>query len=419
LVEFHVHTLLLPILLAAGAVGSILVWRYGAILIRHWREPVLRDPVVIIESDDWGPGAAEQAERLAAVCETLSRYQDATGRHPVMTVGLVLAVPDAAAIRQGNFAHYQRRTLADPRYAEILNVLRDGVHRGVLALQLHGLEHLWPPAFMKLARQNGAVRRWLESDDAATETLPPSVQSRWIDGSALPSRPLAASAIQNEARGEVAAFARLCGRPPVVAVPPTFIWNSEVERAWATAGVRFVVTPGRRNTGRNAQGQPGGVDRWMSNGEIGDGGVCYLVRDLYFEPTFGHQAEPVLAAIRERAQLGRPALLETHRCNFLGAVAVSENSRRELERLLAGLVRALPTVRFMSTEELGEAYRRGDSEFFEQRVTMRMRVWLRRLAVVERLRKLAGIWVFSVWPKTPKSRGSGWAGKAQHDDSSD
>ena len=379
------HIWLLLLLLTAGAAGSFLIWRYRTVLIRRWREPVLRDPVVIIESDDWGPGSAEQAERLAAVCETLSRYQDATGRHPVLTVGLVLAAPDAAAIRHGDFAHYQHRTLADPRDAELLATLRDGVRRGVLALQLHGLEHLWPPTFMKLARQDGAVRRWLESDDAATETLPPAVQSRWIDGSALPSQPLAAAAIQSAAREEVAAFARLFGELPAVAVPPTFIWNAEVERAWAAAGVRFVVTPGRRYTRRNAQGQPDEVDRWMANGEIGAGGVRYLVRDLYFEPTFGHQAESALAAIQERVRLGRPALLETHRFNFLGDAAVCESSRRELERLLAGLLREFPTVRFMSTEELGEAYRRDDAELFEQRWAVRIRFWLRRLGMLRRL----------------------------------
>jgi hypothetical protein len=386
------HPLILLILLVISAAGLALVRSYRPVLVRYWREPVLRYPVVIVESDDWGPGPAEQAERLAALCETLSRYQDATGRHPVMTIGLVLAIPDAAAIRQGNCAHYQRRTLADPRETGLLTTLRDGVRHGVLALQLHGLEHLWPPAFMDLASREGEVRQWLaQSDDAATETLPPPVQSRWIDGSMLPSRSLAAPAIQSAAREEVATFAQLFGEPPVVAVPPTFIWNSEVERAWATAGVRFVVTSGRRYTGRNSQGQPAGMDRQMLNGEIGDGGVCYLVRDIYFEPNFGHQAESVLAAIRERTQLGRPALLETHRFNFLGAAAVFESSRRELERLLAGLLREFPTVRFMSTEALGEAYRRGDSELFEQRLTVRIRFWLRRLAIVGRLRKLAGM----------------------------
>jgi hypothetical protein len=89
--------------------------------------------------------------------------------------------------------------------------------------------------------------------------------------------------------------------------------------------------------------------------------------------------------------LGRPALLETHRSNFLGEKSVHQHSLQELERLLSSLLRETPDVRFMSTEALGKAYRQGDSELFEQRLPKRVHVWLRRLATIGRLRKLAWI----------------------------
>jgi hypothetical protein len=254
------------------------------------------------------------------------------------------------------------------------------------------MEHLWPPTFMRLVQQDDEVRRWLERGDrAATETLPPAVQSRWIDGSTLPSRPLDVTDIEVAAREEVTTFREIFGQPPTVAVPPTFIWNSTVERAWAAAGIKWVMNPGQRYTGRNAQGQPAGVDRQMLNGEIGDGGVRYLVRDLYFEPTFGHQAKQALAEIRRRWRLGRPALLETHRSNFLGEQSAHQHSLQELQQLLDSVLRKWPQVRFMTTEELGQAYRQGDSELFEQRLSKRVHVWLRRLATIGRLQKLA--WV--------------------------
>lgn len=369
-----------------------IIWRYRMVLVRHWREPVLRYPVVIIESDDWGPGPTGQARRLAEVCELLSRYRDATGRCPVMTVGVVLGMPDVAAIRLSGMTHYQRVTLEDARYRDVRAALQDGAHCGVLALQLHGMEHLWPPTFVRLAQRDGEVRCWLEqSDDAGTETLPPQVQSRWIDGSTLPSQPLDAATIEPAVREEVATFARIFGKLPAVAVPPTFIWNAAVERAWAAVGVRFVVTPGRRYTSRNPQGQPDGIDRQMLNGELGDGGVRYLVRDIYFEPTLGHQAGRVLAEIQQHYRLGRPALLETHHYDFLGEESAHERSLRQLESLLNGLLRELPRVRFMSTEELGEAYLQGNSELFDWCWLARIHIWLRRLAILGRLRKLG--WV--------------------------
>jgi len=368
----------LAVLLAMWAL-SLLAFRQS--LLRLWREPMLKQPVVIIESDDWGPGPDQQVIRLQEINAMLSRYQDNTGRCPVMTVGIVLSVPDRAAIQRDGFERYRRLTLANPHCHALLTVLQDGAQQRVLALQLHGMEHLWPPAFMRLAQQGNEVRRWLRQvGDTETETLPPAVQSRWIDGSTLPSLPLEPSAIQAAVQEEIAAFTELFSQSPTVAVPPTFIWTPEVERAWAAGGIRFVVTPGRRYTGRNPQGQPANVDRQMLNGEIGDGGVRYLVRDIYFEPTFGHQAERALMEIRKRYRLGRPALLETHRFNFLGEKSVHQRSLHELERLLSSLLRELPDVRFMSAEELGEAYRRGDSELFAQHWLARIQVWLRRLA---------------------------------------
>ncbi|NWG74418.1 MAG: hypothetical protein HXY24_07395, partial [Rubrivivax sp.] len=113
---------------------------------RAWREPVLRHPVLIVESDDWGAGPLEQAAALREIAHVLARHRDATGRTPVMSLALVLAVPDGMAIRSGEA--YRRVALDDPRFEPVRQALRAGRERGVFALQLHGLEHYWPPALL-------------------------------------------------------------------------------------------------------------------------------------------------------------------------------------------------------------------------------------------------------------------------------
>src|SRR4029078_6674252 len=84
-----------------------------------------------------------------------------------------------------------------------------------------------------------------------TEALPAPLQSRWIDASQLPSAPLDAAVIKAAAREEVDAFARAFGQAPAVVVPPTFIWNPNVERAWREAGIKVLITPGVRYEGRD------------------------------------------------------------------------------------------------------------------------------------------------------------------------
>src|SRR5436190_9857504 len=91
------------------AVGAALLWLGGscallAFVYRKafadaWVEPVMRASVLILESDDWGYGPLEQAQRLDRIAELLERFRDSSGAHPSMTLGVVLAGPDTDRIR--------------------------------------------------------------------------------------------------------------------------------------------------------------------------------------------------------------------------------------------------------------------------------------------------------------------------------
>lgn len=381
----------------ALAMLAVLVMVWSLVLIGHrrllaglWREPVFREPVLIVESDDWGPGPQAHALALRRICDVLRRRRDRHGRAAVMTIGVVLAVPDNAAIRNAGYRRYVRTSLLDRAFAPMRSALDDGRAAGVLSLQLHGLEHLWPAAFLQAAGHDPIVRQWIdETSGIDTEGLPPAIQSRWTDAASLPSRALDGERIREAVREETQCFALCFGAPPKVAVPPTFVWNSEVERAWAACGVRTIITPGRRHTARGADGRPTAVDRSMRNADTADGGCLYLVRDIYFEPALGHTAERALDAALQRFRLGRPALFETHRFNFVGEAATADRSLAELECLLDGALRALPALRFMSPAELADAVRRNDAALLEGDVRRRGVIWLRRLAAHTRLRRLA------------------------------
>jgi hypothetical protein len=85
------------------------------LLARLWREPVLRRPVVILESDDWGPGPEQHAESLRRLADLLVRFRDSRGRHPTMTLAVVLAVPDTEHMRIHGTSGYSRVSLSAPR----------------------------------------------------------------------------------------------------------------------------------------------------------------------------------------------------------------------------------------------------------------------------------------------------------------
>lgn len=378
------------IVLLWAAIGTLVVgWVGREAFVALWREPMLKHPVLIIEADDWGAGPVKQAERLERIAAILASHADGLGRKPVMTLGMVLGVPDGARILADGLRRYYRKSLDHAEFASTLAVIKKGVESGVFALQLHGEEHYWPPALLIAAHNTASVTEWLSNSGAPqSEDLPAALQSRWIDATELPSKPLSASEIRIAALAEAESFGRIFGRGPTVAVPPTFIWNDAVEAAWAEAGVRFVVTPGRRYQARDADGEPAAGGPAIANGDRGAAGITYVVRDDYFEPIRGHRAERGIAALAAKTRVGRPTLLETHRVNFLENAAAAD-ALGELNRLFTLALRSFPDVRFLCTEELASAMCGDDPRLIERRFGSRLHIWLRRLWCVARLRKLA------------------------------
>ena len=68
--------------MATGALLLFYAWRG---IVAAWREPVLKRPILIIESDDWGAGPDEQAAALKQISHLLEKFADHERRRPVMT----------------------------------------------------------------------------------------------------------------------------------------------------------------------------------------------------------------------------------------------------------------------------------------------------------------------------------------------
>ncbi len=365
----------------AAAAGFVVMvfWRE---LSRLLREPVFRHPVLVIESDDWGAGPLAQAQALRSIADVLERHRDATGRALSFNLALVLAVPDGAAIRATGA--YRRVCLDAPIFAPVLAALREGQARGLFAFHLHGLEHYWPDAVM--ASDDPAVTRWLYSPaPAMTEELPSSLQSRWVDATRLPSKPLPFAAVQNAVAEECATFARIVGSVPQVVVPPTFVWTRDTERAWAQQGVSCVVTPGWRYPTRDSAGMPAGDEGPIVNGDRA-GSLTYLVRTDYFEPARGRGAKHALQVLDRMTLQGRPCVLENHRDNFLQDKAVCQRSLRELDGLCREALSRHADMRFLSSWELAQILRDRDSRWLHL-------AWRERAPFVwTRLRQSGRLW---------------------------
>ncbi len=315
--------------------------------------PALEHPVLVIESDDWGPGPETHALALEQIRSVLKRHTDRMGRHPVMTIGVVLSIPDMPTIQATG--SYAARYLHEPDFRPLVEVLKQGAREKLFYLQLHGLAHYWPDNLMAELDRNPALAQALAEEPWHTEKLPSWLQSRWLDARRLPSRTLSGKAVETAVDEEIREFRRCFGFAPHVVVPPTFLWTSEVEGEYARQGVEVLITPGRRYTGRDEKGNLAPPDREEVNGRRLPSGLTTLVRDLYFEPAMGHTAEKLLPEIGRKWSRREPALLETHRFNFTSGR--TQASLDSLDTLIRETLRTLPETRFLHPREVARLLR--------------------------------------------------------------
>ncbi len=366
---------------------SAFLWRYRHLLRAAWCEPVLRRPVMVLESDDWGPGGPEDAHALNRIAAILENSRDSTGRPAVMTIGVVLAVADTRAVAGHFRERYVRRRLDDSAFAATRAALSSGESLGVFALQLHGMEHYWPPALMAAARGDRELQGWFETEGVPrTERLAAPLQTRWADCATLPSRPIDDREMWAAVEEEVKAFATVFGHGPTVVVPPTFVWTERTEQAWAANGLEVIVTPGRQYTGRNSRGAVCGKAELFWNGQHAPSGLSRVVRDAYFEPAYGHRASDALGTLEAKTGRGQPALFETHRFNFLPQLSEDvESAFAELKALLKTALAGFPQLVFMSTQELAAALARKDNRLVERSP------WRRLTPVISRIQARPGV----------------------------
>ncbi|MCE2572210.1 hypothetical protein [Motilimonas eburnea] len=346
-----------------------------------WLEPTFKQPVILFESDDWGPGPVQHAKALDQIQQVLAQARDHRGRCAHMTIGTVLSIPDADKIIQSQYQTYTGIDLSAPQFSAVLTSLKNGWQKGLFSLQLHGREHFWPTTLLAAIRDSDELKQWLANDSSATEQLPSTLQSRW-------NPPISVADIALAVKQETELFKRCFGFGAEVAVPPTFIWHEQVEISWRSQGINTIICPGKRFVERQ-QSQFRCDQDLIVNLQTSQTGQTYLVRDQYFEPEYGHQWQDAMVKIATCLQLGRPCLFETHRFNFTDSAQACHNSLQQLQQLLAHALKRWPDCCFLTNSEIINLPQHDPDHVLEHGWRARLKVWLARANTLPRFRYFA------------------------------
>ena len=371
-----------------GGIKSAL--RVNVSNIPGWRT---KRHIVVIESDDWGSirmsskeafdrmlkagmpvdrshynlyDSLECNDDLEQMYETLSKFKDSTGRHPVITGVNVVANPDFEKIKTNNFSEYiyEPYTETCKRYSNhdrVYDLWKEGIDKRLMVPIFHGREHLNAQFWMRaLKDKNKSTLVGFENEVTGMpgikgEKLPDFQAAFQIDT-------INDLVYQKEVlKTGLDLFEELYGYRSRYFVPTNGPFNNTLEKDLNEHGVKYI------NTGKK-QKEPLGNGQYKINtrfiGDKNQYGQIYITRNCFFEPSSSGFEKPAntdwinncLKEIEIAFRWRKPAVVSSHRVNYIGYLHPEnrERSLKQLSELLGKMLKRWPDIEFMTSSELGD-----------------------------------------------------------------
>jgi len=349
--------------------------------IPGWRT---KKKYVIIESDDWGslrlddkkhadkllelglikqgPQAMSPYDGLEsrpdfeALYDVLSSVKDSKGNSAVFTPFVNTGNPNFDKIRTSTDSelHYERFTDTYAKFGRESNLklFHQGIDQGVFMPELHGHSHVcdwvWfeslkSSAKAKLGLEYNFASITLENQIGVLNGLRPTYFLRNQDDLDMAKKSLERA---------VKEFEEIVGYKATVFDAPNAIFHPTLEAHLSKFGIQTIVTQFYRNE-PDLNGNLKRSGRY-NFGQKNESGQLYHIRNCMFEPYKGTKAETTLRMIDTCFRWGKPAVISTHRVNYVSSVSsqVRDNTLKELKKILSTVVKRNPDVQFISSREL-------------------------------------------------------------------
>lgn len=347
--------------------------------------------IVVIESDDWGSirmpskevyeqllrdgfsvdkdlfsryDSLERAEDLSALFEVLQSVKDKNGNPAIITANSVVVNPDFDKIEANGFTKYECELTTKTYKHQLgcensLELIQQGMDEKVWQPQLHGREHLNVIRWMKVLQDGDEIARLCFSQRhfSLTKKASPKVKARYMDAfaNASPDTLKEESAILKEA---AELFEKMYGFRSKSFISPCYIWKKELEPVMKECGIDYLQ-------GLSLQQIPVSDEplkcktKYHYLGQKNKLGQTYLVRNAFFEPYKGSKENGVdecLGRVNIAFKCHKPAVISSHRLNFIGALDADYRDRnlKQLKLLLTRIKEIWPDVEFMSSDQLGD-----------------------------------------------------------------
>ena len=359
----------------------------------NWKGWTTNRKILVLESDDWGsirmPSKSifdecvragypvdkrpfekfdhlETYDDLNLLREVLVSFSDSKGNHPVFTANVIMTNPDFDQIRESHFERYVSelftvsyiRNYQDER---IFPLWEKGFSEGIFYPQYHGSEHF-------------NISRWLSHLRAGDKSMHFAFDRKMV-GVPNPENPELGNQLLIALASDSATdlqekndrfvegydlFEQVFGYQSASFIAPVYTWNDELVERLASKGV-YYIQGGRYQQAPDKQtGTIRSIRHFL--GERTPMGQVYLIRNVFFEPAVSAEKDllgKTLDYINAAFRMGKPAIISTHRLNYMGGLDI--NNRERNLNLLGELIQVVrkkhPQLEFMNSAQLGDLIR--------------------------------------------------------------
>ena len=343
--------------------------------------------IVVIESDDWGSeripstqvrnelekagidvnsnphskyDTLERLEDLIVLEELLTNLEKEYNKKVRITTNFITSNPNFAKIKDSDFQKYSfepfietyKRRDGDDR---VLKKLLSLIKSGYLRPQFHGREHI--NALLWLEELKGKNPNFLKAFDLGCYAIDAPTKEghrRNLMAAFEYENEMQKDFILRSVEEGMRQFEEVFGFRSTTLIAPRYVWNSDLEFEFNAMGIKYMQT-----TFYQQEPMAGGYkNKYHFSGQLNKvTGMRYLVRNLFFEPSYNKKVDWVnksFEKVQVAFRLNIPAVISMHRINFVGGLDINmrDNNLNQFEQLLIRIIKAYPEVEFLSSDEL-------------------------------------------------------------------
>lgn len=338
--------------------------------------------VIVFESDDWGAirtpgkdvldhlerkgfdikGSLYKADALASkedledLFSLLLKFKGSDGGPAKFTANAIMANPDFDKIKASDYREYHFEPFYEtfqkyPQHENNLDIWKQGIKEGVFFPQFHGREHLNVKRWLKSLQENNPKLK--EAFDWGTTF---SGKEDYSFMEAYDWDEVGDVSHHKEIISEgLSMFKKTFGFHSKSFIAPCYNWDPGIEETLAQNKISWIQGLPHQYAPTGKFGNYKLIPH--SFGSKNQFGQFYNVRNCIFEPSTNPNldwTDKVLGRIQAAFNLKKPAVICTHRINFVGFIDPKNKyiGLKQLERLLSQINKNWPEAKFITTDEL-------------------------------------------------------------------